>query len=899
MIEEESNPIDRQLSILYIDDEMDFLVLAKLFLERTGYFKVRILTSAREALESCNIGEYDAIISDYLMPDIDGISFLKEVRSRYGDIPFILFTGRSHESVAIDTINSGGDYYIRKSSEPIEMFEDLTDKILKSVRKKTPTQSIRDSERHLFDIIDFIPDATFAINLQGEVVAWNRAIEELTGVSFRDIIGRGDYDYAIPFYGYRRPLLINLINEPIQKIEDYYFNVHWVGNSLIAETDLKNPKGHKLSGLIKVCKHYNSNGEVIGAIEIIQNLTDLKKTEEELRVNKKLIRDLTKTSFDRIYNLNKIRRYLTDAMDLAQLVNWEYDIINDEFIFDERFFSMYGTTAEREGGNRMASQTYAREFLHPKDLHLVAEEIKKVKQNTHQNYVRQIEHRIIRRDGQVRHIIVRYAILQDETGKTIGTYGVNQDITERKLAEIALKRSEERFLTVTRNAGSWIWEINPEGLFTYSSPVIEDILGYKPEELVDIYHFYDLFAPDVCEDLKKAITETFQSRKPLKNFINQNIHKNGSTIILSTCATPIFDEDGEFIGYSGVNEDITERKKTEKALTESETKFRDIFNNANDFIIIHDMNGKFLEVNKVICRKLKYSYEELMNLSVWDVEKSDYHQLVKSRFEKMRESGQLVFETLLIAKDETTIPTEVNSRIIIINGEPAIISIGRDVTERKQAENALRQANRQINLLTSITRHDILNKVSIIFTYLDAAKLNPEISAIQENLEKIEYATTAIRSQIEFTRIYEDLGINKPLWQELISVMPISDLGSMYNFIPDVNGYSIFADPMLKKVFSNLLDNSLRHGGHVSKIHVSAKICGNNLKIIWEDNGIGITDEDKEIIFERGFGSNTGLGMFLIREILSLTGISIHETGEYGKGVRFEILVPKSRWMSV
>jgi signal transduction histidine kinase len=108
-----------------------------------------------------------------------------------------------------------------------------------------------------------------------------------------------------------------------------------------------------------------------------------------------------------------------------------------------------------------------------------------------------------------------------------------------------------------------------------------------------------------------------------------------------------------------------------------------------------------------------------------------------------------------------------------------------------------------------------------------------------------------------------------------------------------VEGISVFADPMMEKVLFNLLDNSVRHGGRVTGISVTSRESGGDLILIWEDNGIGIPDEHKERIFERKFGKNTGLGMFLIREILSLTGITIRETGVPGKGARFEILVPK------
>jgi signal transduction histidine kinase len=158
----------------------------------------------------------------------------------------------------------------------------------------------------------------------------------------------------------------------------------------------------------------------------------------------------------------------------------------------------------------------------------------------------------------------------------------------------------------------------------------------------------------------------------------------------------------------------------------------------------------------------------------------------------------------------------------------------------------------------------------------------------------MESATTTIQSQIEFTRIYQDLGTLEPQWIALDTVMPYSQLPASIILNADVKEVAIFADSMLEKVFSNLLDNSIRHGERVTEIRVSSQKSGTNLVVIWEDNGRGISSDEKERIFDRGHGKNTGLGLFLVREILSLTNITITETGVAGKGARFEMIIPVS-----
>jgi signal transduction histidine kinase len=219
-----------------------------------------------------------------------------------------------------------------------------------------------------------------------------------------------------------------------------------------------------------------------------------------------------------------------------------------------------------------------------------------------------------------------------------------------------------------------------------------------------------------------------------------------------------------------------------------------------------------------------------------------------------------------------------------------------DITERKRSESALIRANRQLTLLNGITRHDILNKVSTARGYLKIAEMKSGDPTQAEYLEKTDAAITAIKSQIEFTRVFQDLGTHDPQWIELDTVMPRAHVPKTISLSANIQGVMLFSDPMLDKIFFNLLDNSIRHGEHVTEIRVSSHQSAGNLLVIWEDNGTGIAADEKERIFERGFGKNTGLGLFLVREILALTGITIAETGEQGKGARFEILVPEGKF---
>jgi signal transduction histidine kinase len=219
-----------------------------------------------------------------------------------------------------------------------------------------------------------------------------------------------------------------------------------------------------------------------------------------------------------------------------------------------------------------------------------------------------------------------------------------------------------------------------------------------------------------------------------------------------------------------------------------------------------------------------------------------------------------------------------------------------DIVERGKIGKALQQANQKLNILASVTRHDILNKLMALLTFLDLskeeAKKNP---VILDYVEKELQISEAIQRQIEFTRFYQDIGVKAPEWEDVAAVIRrASDSLKVHGIIPDVmfSGLVIYADPLIEKVFYNLMENSIRHGEHITTMAFSYHETPEGLVIVYTDNGVGIAAEDKERIFIRGFGKNTGLGMFLSREILGITGMVIKETGEQGKGVRFEISVP-------
>lgn len=229
------------------------------------------------------------------------------------------------------------------------------------------------------------------------------------------------------------------------------------------------------------------------------------------------------------------------------------------------------------------------------------------------------------------------------------------------------------------------------------------------------------------------------------------------------------------------------------------------------------------------------------------------------------------------------------------------VTIFEDVTQRKQAELALLRTNEKLNLLSSITRHDIRNQLHALSGYLELSRLhsnNP--SGLLEATGKAEKVAETINRQLEFTKDYEEMGVNAPTWQNVDAIVSHSVLslpGKGIRIEVERPDLEVFADPLLGKVFYNLIDNALRYGGSgMTRIGISSRDTDTGLVITCEDDGVGIPRDEKTRLFERGYGRHTGLGLFLSREILSITGITITENGEPGKGAKFVMVVPRGEY---
>jgi len=271
------------------------------------------------------------------------------------------------------------------------------------IERKHVEEALRASETSMKAILESLQSALIIIDPKTHIIIDINAVAiRMIGAPRDEIIGHVCHKYICPADLGKCP-----ISDLKQTID-------------LSERILLNAKGERIPILKSVTPTVISGRECF--IENVIDITRLKRVEEDLR---------------------KSQIQLAEAMDLANLVNWEFDVATGIFTFDNRFYALYGTTAEREGGNQMPAEVYAREFVHPDEINIVADEVQNAITATDPNFIRRFEHRIVRRDGEIRHITVQFGITKDAKGRTIKAQGANQDITERKQAEEKLKRFNE------------------------------------------------------------------------------------------------------------------------------------------------------------------------------------------------------------------------------------------------------------------------------------------------------------------------------------------------------------------------------------------------------------------------------------------------------------------------
>ena len=381
------------LSILYVDDEIGLLEIGKIFLEQTGECIVDTCLSGQEALALLARKEYDAVVSDYQMPEINGIELLRKVRSSYTNMPFVLFTGRGREEVVIEALNFGADFYLQKGGDPVSQFTELRHHLKQAIARHQAEIKLRKSEERFRLLIEKAPVAV-GIGREGRTLYANQRYVRMFG--YKD---KSEF-LSLPFLA----LIAPQDRERVVKSEMY--------RSLLTEEvdrDLMGVRKDGSSFPFHVTVAFINLEDGDAYICIFTDVTEHVIREERLRSS---------------------MTHLQLAMDMAHMAFWSYDVKTRTMEVNDQFYALHGTDAEREGGYHKSTQAYYDEFVHPDDLPRLEEIERKDYDSGHPHAYLQYKYRIKRRDGAIRDLLVRLSFVKKDEGKLIRIEGISQDITD-------------------------------------------------------------------------------------------------------------------------------------------------------------------------------------------------------------------------------------------------------------------------------------------------------------------------------------------------------------------------------------------------------------------------------------------------------------------------------------
>lgn len=840
---------DTTIRILYVDDEPALLELGKVFLERTGDFKVTILEEAPQAVRLISEESFDAIISDYEMPDMNGLEFLQTIRRNGNTIPFIIFSGRGRENVVIEALNSGADFYLQKGGDPRSQFTELAEKVRYAVARRRGEAALRVSEERYRNVVEDQTEFICRYDPDGQISFVNYAYlryfgfekEDIIGKKFRPSIHPTDKEKVDAFFSSLTPdHPSGSVTQRAIMPDGRVLWQNWRTRAIFDSTgklreyqsvgkDITIQKEAERELQIKNLELATMNEELAAADEELRSqINELYRTqdalkESEARVRKKLDAIISPDGDIGLLNLS-------DIVDIP-LLQALMDDYNNQVGLSLAIVESDGTVLVRSGWQEICTRFHR---VHPQSCVNCVESDAYISSG-----VKSGDYKIYRCKNNLWDVATPIIV----GGHHLGNIFVGQFLLDDGPVDYEIFR---------RQAAS----------YGFDQDAYLTALGRVPR----------------CSREKIASIMRFLTR--LAGFIADLSLNNLNLARL-----------------------VVEHESSLSSLAISREEYRYLAENAPVGIFTCDTKGSITYVNQRVLDLLNSpGKEETLKINLLS-----FPPLVDIGF-----SG--ILQQLLDTGDSPP-PVEMNYTSkwgktlyfkayfspLLHQGElRGALIIVDDITREKMVEEALIQSNQKLRLLTSLTRHDIVNLLSAVQGYLDLAHETAVSDTSQSYISMAREQGDRIRETIGFTLVYEDFGYAVLGWQNvhelIVQASKEVTTGSVTinNEVP--LSLSIYADPIIRKVFSTLMENSIRHGKTVSEIRFSPGELNGNLVLIVKDNGVGIPNEEKEQIFEHGFGNHTGIGLFLAREILAITGLKICETGEAGRGARFEIQVPEGRW---
>jgi len=472
-------------------------------------------------------------------------------------------------------------------------------------------------------------------------------------------------------------------------------------------------------------------------------------------------------------------------------------------------------------------------------------------------------------------------------------------IVERIETQEVLKSSEKRLEMLFEEAPDAYYMNDIKGNFVDGNRAAEELTGYKKNELVgrNILELSLLPKSQIPKAAKLlALNALGKSTGPDELTLNRKDGKQVQ-VEIRTVPTKI---DGKTV-VLGIARDITQRKENEKTVLESQKKFEGLFMGNPEATVYLTQDFHILGVNPRFVTLFGHTLEEIQGKCLDDVIVPRSMIDEAEMLNKKAVEGYVYHDTLRVRKDNSIIPVSISAAPILIQGKLiGYIGVYKDISDLKNTEHALEIMNEKLRVVGGLTRHDVRNKLSWVTG--NAYLLKKHLAGDSDALDKIRDMEAAIEQTVkilDFAKTYEMLGAEKLVYVDVQkavneAIQLFSDLKGV-KVTNDCNGLHVLADSLLRQLFYNLIDNSLKYGQKTTLIKVSfEKTDQHQLKIVYSDDGVGISIANKPKLFKEGYttGGSTGYGLYLIRKMMEVYGWTLEETGEPDRGARFVFTIP-------
>jgi PAS domain S-box-containing protein len=748
--------------------------------------------------------------------------------------------------------------------------------MLTDITERKRTEEILAFERsQLLSIFDGIDDVVYVTDTHTyEVLYANKAMKEkfggelVGGICYREFQRR---DSPCDFC--TNPIILKEMNRPY----------HWEYHNpivdrcfMIMDRIIKWPDGRNVR------------------FEIAKDITERKKAEEALKKAygslEKLVEERT-TQLEKAYHsLKESEKGLAEAQKMAHIGNWEWDIVFDKAYWSEEMYCIFG----RDLGKAAPSYNEFLNYIHPDDKDRYCDAIN----GAVKGKLFGIDFRIVLANGEERTVHLKSEYVMDNKNIPVKIKGIAQDITERK-------RSEEKIqilANIVKSSNDAIGIISLENIITSCNEETENVYGYSAEEVVG--KPVSIVAPSHLDTETKNLCELIKQGKKIHHYETSRLRKDGNIIHVSITLSPVFDSYGKLTAISFISRDITDRKRVEEKLRESEEKYRNIVETANEGIFIIDAETIITYANTKMADMLGYTLEEVVGRVIWDFV-SEGSKVVLKLGQKRRQQGiNESYELELICKDGSSLWVIINAKSLFDNGRfMGSISMLTDITKRKEAEEAL--ANIEIARKKEI-HHRIKNNLQVISSLLD---LQAEKFNNREDIQDSEVLEAFRESQdrvISMALIHEELykgggfdALNfssyiEKLAENLFRTYRIGNANLSLNMDLEEN---IFFDMdiavPLGIIVNELVSNSLKHAFSEKEGEIRIKLCREEKSTKTQESlfSLAVSDNGKGISEKIDLENIESLGLKLVNILVEQLDGNIKLNRNYGTEFRISFKV--------